>query len=481
MLTPLIIRTLAFVLILFAGMLVPTLAVSLFYVDGELYSWLELMIMTGVTGLVLLLMARGKQDRLRNRDGFIIVVGLWIIVSLLGALPFWWLLDVTAADAVFESASGFTTTGATVLSGLDQMPKSMLFFRQMTQWLGGIGFIVSAVALFPLLRIGGMQLLKAETPGPVKGDKLAPRISQTAMLMWRIYLFITVACALCYWLAGMTVFDAITHSFSTVSTGGYSTHDASFAHFGDPAIELIAVIFMLLGGISFNLHYFVWRDVSIMHYFKSLEVRSFLTVISVVTLYISLVLWLSGRNTGIGEAVRLALFQTVSVSTNTGYGTQDFSIWPLNLPVLLILISCIGGCAGSTSGGIKVVRFNILIRQAAIEIGRLIHSQLVRPLKVDQRVIPDRVIQGVWGFFGVYVTTYAVALLALTGSGMDQITAFGAVASCMNNLGPGLGEVGTSFASVPDSQLWLFSLVMLLGRLEIFPFLILLSRAFWRE
>ncbi len=481
MLTPLIIRTLGFVLILFAGMLVPTLAVSLFYVDGELYSWLELMIMTGLTGLVLLLIARGKKGRLRNRDGFIIVVGLWIIVSRLGALPFWWLLDVTAADAVFESASGFTTTGATVLSGLDQMPKSMLFFRQMTQWLGGIGVIVSAVALFPLLRIGGMQLLKTETPGPVKGDKLAPRVSQTAILLWHIYLFMTAACALFHWLAGMTVFDAITHSFSTVSTGGYSTHDASFAHFGDPAVELIAVIFMALGGISFNLHYFVWRDVSIIHYFKSLEVRNFLALILLVTFYIALIIWLSGWNTEAANAIRLALFQTVSVITTTGYGTEDFSQWPLNLPILLIFISCIGGCAASTSGGIKMVRFTILVRQAAIEIRHLIHSQLIRPLKLDQRVIPDRVIQGIWGFFGVYVITFAVAVLALTGSGMDHVTAFGAVASCMNNLGPGLGEVATSFASVPDSQLWLLSLLMLLGRLEIFPFLILLSRAFWHE
>ena len=477
----LVVRILGILLLLFSMALLPPLVVSLLYQDGEAADFATTIVVVIAAGLALWFPVRRRRHRVRNRDGFMIVALLWVFTGLLSALPLLIGLDLAPADAVFESVSGFTTTGATVLTGLDTMPPSLLFYRQELQWLGGIGVVVSALALLPMLGVGGMQLFKAETPGPMKDEKLTPRIAHTAQTLWRIYLAMTVICALLYWLAGMTAFDAVSHSLTTVSTGGFSTHDASIAYFDSPVIEAIAIAFMLLGAISFNVHFIAWRQRRPGTYCQNVEVRVFLLTLLGAALLTGSVLLATGEASGSLEAARYAAFEVVSVMTSTGYGIDDFSQWPLSLPVLLIFISFIGGCAGSTAGGMKVIRFVVMGRGALLEVERLVHPKMVRPLKLGNRVVPPDIVDAVWGFFAVYVATFALLMLALMATGLDQVTAFGAIATSMNNLGPGLGEVATQFGTVDDSVKWISAVAMLLGRLEIFTLLVLFSPAFWRR
>lgn len=478
---PLVLRTLGILLFLFSGSLLPPLLISVVYRDGELLHFAVTMLTSALIGTALWLPLLRKRQRIRTKDGFVIVAMLWLTMSLLSSLPFIFGLGMDLSDAVFEAASAFTTTGATVITGLDTLPPSILFYRQELQWLGGIGVIVSAIALLPMLGVGGMQLFKAETPGPMKDEKLTPRITHTAQTLWRLYMAMTVACALLYWAAGMTPFDAVAHAFSTVSTGGFSTHDASLAYFDSIAIEMIAITFMLLGGINFSVHFIAWRELSVSHYWRNVEVRTFLiTVLSVIGV-VATVLYAAGYRDDALQALRLAAFEVVSVITSTGFGIDDFSIWPLLLPTLLILISFMGGCAGSTAGGMKVLRFVIIGKQALLEVLRLVHPKLVRPVKLHGRVVPERVRQAVWGFFSVYITVFVVIMLLMMAGGMDQVTAFGAVATCMNKLGPGLGDVAANFTGVSDPAKWLLSLAMIMGRLEIFTIFVLLTPGFWKQ
>ncbi len=477
----LVARTLGIFLVLFSAALLPPLAVSLLYGDGEADHVALSLGVSLASGLLLWLPTLRPRQAMRHHDGFVIVAMLWIAMSLLGSLPFVIGLGLSPADAVFESVSAFTTTGATVIVGLDALPPSILFFRQEMQWLGGIGFVVSAIALLPILGVGGMQLLKAETPGPMKDDKLTPRIAHTARALWILYLSITGVCALLYWIAGMTPFDAIAHSLTTVSTGGFSTHDASLAYFDSLFIEGIATVFMLVGGISFSVHYLVWQRVSLRPYWDSPEVRVFLAVVLGVVLIATLVLYLEGAKASPGEALRYSAFTVASVITSTGFTIDDFSVWPTLLPMLLIFVSFIGGCAGSTAGGIKVIRFVVLGKQIGIELRRLVHPSHVQPLLVGRQVIKDRTLEAVWAFFGLYVGAFVVLMLALMTLGMDAITAFGAVATCMNNLGPGLSETAANFAAISDAEKWICALAMLLGRLEIFTLLVLFTPGFWRD
>jgi trk system potassium uptake protein TrkH len=478
---PLVSSILGLMLLLFSGSLLPPLLVAWIYDDGGLVHFATTLTIALVGGLLLWAPFRRLDYRLRTRDGFVIVTLFWVVMGLLYSLPFVFGLGLGAADAVFESFSGFTTTGATVITGLDALPPSILFFRQEIQWFGGIGFVVSAVALLPMLGIGGMQLFKAETPGPMKDEKLTPRIAHTARALWRIYAGLTAACAVAYWVAGMSAFDAIAHALTTLSTGGFSTHDASMAFFASPLIEAIAVVFMLAGGINFAIHFVAWQRLSLKGYWRNVEARAFLGTVLVVIGVTAFVLVQEGRSPDALAAIRLAAFTVVSVITSTGFGVEDFSLWPAMLPVLLILVSFMGACSGSTTGGMKTIRFVILSRQATLEVQRLVHPALVRPLKLDGRVVPPRVVEAVWGFFAIYIVVFALFMLTLMAAGMDQVSAFGAVATCLNNLGPGLGEVATTFASVDDATKWLMSLAMLLGRLEIFTVLVLLAPAFWRR
>src|SRR6056297_1095486 len=476
-----VVQVLGVLILSFCVMLVPPIIVSVIYDDGllALFLW-HLAAALPIGGLMLRYSIR-RSVRLRIRDGFIVVAMLWFALSFLASLPLYFGTDLSYADAIFEAASGITTTGATVIVGLDALPRSLLFFRQEIQWFGGIGVIVSAIALLPVLGLGGMQMMKAETPGPVKGTKLTPRITGTARVLWRIYLVITIACAAFYWFAGMELYDAIAHSLTTVSTGGFSTHDASIGYYDSPAIEAIAVVFMLLGAINFSVHFAAWARLDVRLYLKNDEVRSFLAFTGIIVLAITAVLALTGGYESLHGSARAALFTVVSVITSTGYGIADFSDWPLMLPVLLIFISFVGGCAGSTAGGMKVIRFVVMARQAQIEVLRLIHPNLVKPLRMDGRTVPDSVIRSVWAFFASYVVVFAALMMVMMGQGHDQVTAFGAVATCLNNLGPGLGDVATNFLAVGDLEKWVLVFAMIAGRLEIFTILVLLTPAFWRE
>lgn len=478
---PLIARLLGIFLVIFAVTLLPPTAIAFFTDDGQLDNFLLSQGLLLFTGLAFWLPARGHTGNLRPREAFVVVTMFWTVLGLTAALPLLLGLHISVADAAFEAVSAFTTTGATVLSGLDAMPPSLLMYRQQLQWLGGAGVVVLAIAILPMLGVGGMQLFRAETAGPMKDEKITPRIMQTARALWGIYVGFTIACALAYWAAGMSPFDAIAHSLTTVSTAGFSTYDASLAHFDSVAIETIAIVFMLLGGISFNVHFIVLRLRSATPYWRDTQTAVFLGIVAALIAVITLTLYLTGTYADPLSALRHAAFQVVSVITTTGYGTDDFSVWPLFLPVLLIFTSFLGGCAGSTAGGMKIIRFVILAKEGSRELWRLIHPNIVRPIKLGGRALPERVIDAVWGFFALYLVVFAVLMVLVMATGVDQVTAFGAVASALNNLGPGLGEVGTSFAPLNDAAKWICTLAMLLGRLEIFTILALFTPIFWRK
>jgi len=332
-----------------------------------------------------------------------------------------------------------------------------------------------------MLGIGGMQLYRAEAPGPLKEEKITPRLAQTARALWGIYVAMTLACALGYWLAGMDLFDAVAHSLATVSTGGFSTHDASIGYFQSPAVEAVAVVFMLLAAINFGVHYAVLYEKDPLHWLRDVESRTFLLFVLAVVSLAGLVLRLEGDYQVWPTSLRDAAFVVISVVTSTGFGTVDFSHWPDFLPLLLILISFVGGCGGSTAGGMKVLRVLLLVRQGMLEVRRIIHPRAYQPVRLGRRVVDDRLMQGVWGFFAVYTATFGVLVLLMMHAGLDQVSAFSAVATCMNNLGPGLGEVAYNFKSVSDLGKLLAALAMLLGRLEVFTILVLLSPSFWRR
>jgi trk system potassium uptake protein TrkH len=384
-------------------------------------------------------------------------------------------------DAVFESMSGLTTTGATVLTGLDFLPKSILFYRQQLQWFGGMGIIVLAVAVLPMLGVGGMQLYRAETPGPIKDTKLTPRITETAKALWWLYLTFTIICVIGYVIAGMGLFDAICHAFSTVAIGGFSTHDLSIGHFNSTAVDMVAIVFMFIAGINFSLHFFTWRNVSIRHYWHDPEFRAYAFVLLVLSSIVigSLVFFKTYANAN--DSLINGLFQAVSIATTTGFTTANYSAWPGALPVLLIFASFVGGCAGSTAGGIKVVRWLLIAKQGAREIARLVHPSAEIPVKLGNKAVTYRVVDAVWGFFSVYIVVFGVMLLAMMSTGLDQITAFSAVAATLNNLGPGLGEVAAGFMTLSDPAKWIAVTGMLLGRLEIFTLLVLFTPTFWRH
>jgi trk system potassium uptake protein TrkH len=475
-------RVLGLLMMIFSLTLVPPILISIIYDDGTLNAFLYALLITFGIGFLVWLPVHNHKKELKTRDGFIITVLFWIVLAFSGSVPLY-IADhpeLSYTDAFFESLSGWTTTGATVITGLDNLPESILWYRQQLQWLGGMGIIVLAVAVLPRLGIGGMQLFRAEFPGPVKDSKLTPRITETAKALWYIYLSLTIACAVAYWAAGMTLFDAIGHSFSTVAIGGFSTHDDSLGFFNSPAIESIAIIFMLISALNFGLHFYAWKNKSIVHYFLDSEFKFLVLIMCGGALLTISALWLTETYT-LSDSVRNGLFQLVSIATTAGFGTEGFADWPVFLPVLLFMMAFIGGCAGSTGGGMKVIRVLLIYKQGIREISRLIHPNAIIPIKINKRTVNDRVLESVWGFFSVYVLTYMVMMIALLATGLDHVTAFSAVGACLNNLGPGLGEVAANYSDISDVAKWILSITMLLGRLEIFTFLVLLSPVFWRN
>ncbi len=476
-------RILGLLLMIFSLTMLPPVLVSIIFQDGAWLPFLEGFALTLISGLIIWFPVRQSRRDLRLRDGFLVVAAFWTVLGTFGAAPLYLAdtLSLTLTDAVFESMSGLTTTGATVLTNLDNLPKSILYYRQQLQWLGGMGIIVLAVAVLPMLGIGGMQLYRAETPGPVKDTKLTPRITETAKALWLIYLTFTIACGVSYWLAGMDVFDAICHSFSTVAIGGFSTHDASIGYFDSPAIELIAIFFMFAAGINFSLHFFAWRNIRLSHYTSDHEFRAYFTfLLAVAVLVVGSLLW-HQTYMNPADSIINGLFHAVSIATTTGFTTADYSAWPDAVPVLLIFASFIGGSAGSTAGGIKVIRWMLIFKQGFREIARLVHPSAEIPVKLGNHAVPFRVVDAVWGFFSVYIIVFGIMLLGMMMTGLDQVTAFSAVAATLNNLGPGLGDVASGFMTVPDAAKWIAVVGMLLGRLEIFTLLVLLTPTFWRH
>lgn len=477
-------RILGLLLMMFSLTMLPPIVFSLYFDDQSWLPFVEGFALTLAAGTLIWLPVHRVRKELRLRDGFVVVAAFWTVLGTFGAAPLYLAQDVLTlsfTDAVFESMSGLTTTGATVITGLDDLPASILYYRQQLQWLGGMGIIVLAVAVLPMLGVGGMQLYRAEAPGPVKDTKLTPRITETAKALWYVYLAFTIACMVSYRLAGMGWFDALCHAFSTVAIGGFSPHDASMGYYDSAAIDIVAIVFMFVAGVNFSLHFFAWRYVSIKHYLKDPEFRAYAFILCNLSIIVIATLFYFRGFESPDQTIIGGLFQAVSIATTTGFTTENFAVWPAALPVLLILASFIGGSAGSTAGGIKVVRCLLIYKQGVREVARLVHPSAEIPVKLGNTAVQPRVVDAVWGFFSVYIVVFGIMLVAMMSTGLDQVTAFSAVAATLNNLGPGLGGVASGFMSVSDPAKWIAIAGMLLGRLEIFTLLVLITPTFWRH
>jgi len=474
-----VIRTLGILAGLFGlSMFVPAI-VGFFDSHDHIRYFLISGVITIAVGLIMVRVGGKAPENLSHRDGFLIVALAWITLSMLGAIPFWVSgACTTFVDGLFESTSGLTTTGATVLSGLDQMPHSILLWRSMQEWLGGMGIIVLAVAVMPLLGVGGMQLFKAETPGPVK-DKLTARVTDTAKMLWYLYLIMTMVTAMVLWLAGMTLFDAINHAMTTISIGGFSTHDASIGYFDSLEIRSFITFFMFLAGVNFTLHFAALRrGFSVHAYTADDEFRTYCKWLFSLLLIIS-VITLPGSHGAWDEVI----FNTVSIATTTGFAVSDYAAWPPGTSLLLFAAMFIGACAGSTGGGMKVVRFLLLFRQGLREIHRLIHPHAIVHVKMGETRVSGSVVQAVWGFFVLFIVCYAIVAVLLACTGVDMITSLTAAAACITNTGPGFGTVGpaSTYADLPDAGKGILMFAMILGRLEVFTFFVLLVPEFWRK
>ena len=474
-------RVIGFLIAVSSLMMLPPVGVSMWYQDGTATVFLVSAAILLVTGLIIYFPVRKADRDLRLRDGFLIVVGAWLVLVLVGALPFVLSQQLSYIDAVFESMSGLTTTGATIVTNIDALPRAVLYYRQQLQWLGGMGIIVLAVAILPMLGVGGMQLYRAETPGPIKDAKLTPRITETAKALWLIYVGITLTCIFAYWLAGMKLFDAVGHAFSTVAIGGFSTHNDSLAFWDNPTVEVVACVFMVIAGINFALHFTAWRRASAQPYFVDPELKVYASLLFAFAVVVSFALYFTDTYDSVAASFRYGTFQVISAMTTTGFTTAPFHAWAGFVPVLLILMAFIGGCAGSTAGGMKVIRIILLYRQSIREIQRLIHPHSIIPVKVGGQRTSDTVISAVWGFFFLYIANFAVMTILLTATGLDAETAYSSVGACITNLGPALGDAGPNYAGLNNVAKVILCIAMLLGRLEIYTLLVLLTPTFWRD
>ena len=477
-----IIRLFGILLVLYSLNFLPSIGIAYYYGDGQEGIFYISFLLTLAAGGLLWLPHWHAHQELSVRDGFLVVTLFWVLLGVVGALPFMVGLHWNLTDAVFESISGFTTTGATVIaSGIDQLPPSIQYHRQQLNFLGGMGIVVLAVAVLPMLGVGGMQLYRAETSGVTKNEKLTPRIAETARSLWLVYFALTAACALAFWAAGMSLFDAIGHSYAAVGTGGFSTHDASFGHWNSPLIEGIAIFFMLAGWANFAVHFLVWQRRSLWPLLRDSEVRAFGLIFLFSSLFVAATLALTGTYDNGWQALRHGAFQVASILTSTGFTTAVFADWPLYLPLVLVTLSFIGGCAGSTAGGIKVVRIQLLGKLGLRQLFLLAHPQAISHIKLGRRTVSDQIMFSVWGFYVLYISSTLLLTIAMMGAGLDFVSAFGAVQATINLCGPGLGKVAVTYAEVNDTVKWLGSFAMLLGRLEIFTLLILFLPAYWRH
>ncbi len=462
--------------------LIPSILIAWWDGDNSALPFIEAALAMFALGTALIVFTRGRRAELRLRDGFLVVSSVWIISALLTPLPL--MLGpphLSYTDAVFEVVSGLTTTGATVIVGLDQLPRSVLFYRQSLQFLGGMGIVLLAVAILPTLRIGGSQLTKGETSGPNKDAKLTPRIQSTAAALWLIYLGLNATCALAYWMGGMQPFDAVTYAFSTVATGGFGNYDANFGQFDSPLLESIAMVFIVLGGANFALHFIAWQRGSVAAYFQDVEFRTYVRCLLFFSAIVGTSLYTTGTHEDWATSIRHGAFHVVSVMTTTGFTTTGFAGWPGYLAALMILIAFFGACAGSTAGGLKIVRIMMTAKLAWREILRVIHPRGQFVVKIGRQVVGEPILAAVAGFITVYIGSYVVIALCIAATGADLITAFSVAAASITNLGPALGAAAATVRDLNDVAVWLCSAAMLLGRLEVFTLLVLLTPAFWRE
>lgn len=475
-------RILGLLLMPFSVTMLPPIFVALWYKENTILSFGFAIFAAFLLGLILWFPCRKEQREIQAREAFLIVTLLWIVLILTGAFPFVFseMPSISYIDAMFETVSGLTTTGATVLSNLDMMPRSILYYRQQLQLIGGVGMIVLGIAILPMLGIGGMQLFRAEMSGPFKEDKLTPRITQTAKTLWLIYAGLVLICAFSYWAAGMSVFDAIGYSFSTISTGGFGTHDEDFNYFKNPALELLCVIFMLIGSINFSLHFAAIRRHSVRHYWQDPECQMFLKIwIIIIFLVASLLLYYHTIG-HMGPTLIKSIFQVTTFFTTTGFFNTDSSDWPIVISMLLMFLCLVGGCAGSTTGGIKMIRFLILKKQGTREIKRLIHPRGYYIIKLGHTQLQPRTVDAILGFFYIFVAAFVILLLVLIGLGMQPLSAFTALTASISNTGLSLGNSLESFKNLSDPVKVVISVTMLAGRLEFFTLIVLLTPNYWR-
>ena len=480
-----VIHVVSAAILLFSFAFLVPMAFSLALGDGAMGLYVAGFTITGFFGLILFVTTRGRQRReLQPRDGFLLVALVWTVVPAFSTIPLLaGIPGLSVTDAYFEAVSGLTATGATVISGLDQLPPSLNIWRTLLHWLGGMGIIVLAVAILPLLGVGGSQLFKAEFPGAMKDTKLTPRIGDMAKGLWVVYAFLTVACIVALHWAGMGWVDATAHAFSAMALGGFSTKDASVGHFNSPAIEAVLVVFMLVAAINFATHFLAFRQRSARPYVRDVEARVVVGWLAASVAGMTLFLMASGTVAELPSAFRLAAFQVVSIATTTGFATTDYGQWPAFAGFWLVLLAAISSSSGSTGGGIKMIRAEVLVRQTFREMTRIIHPHAVLPVKLGEAVIENNVVFSVLAYMLMYGGTLIVMTMLLLASGLDPVTAFTAVFACINNLGPGLGAVGpaSNYAVLSDFQTWVCTLTMLLGRLELFTLVVLVTPAFWRK
>ena len=479
-----VLHVLSVVILMFALCLLFPLAWSLLLGDAAQAAYDEAILLTVSSGMLLWATTRKHRRELQPRDGFLLVALVYTVLPAFATLPLlFYLPELSFTDAYFEAVSGLTASGGTVLTGLDALPPSINIWRTFLIWLGGMGVIVLAVAILPLLGVGGSQMYKAETPGPMKDTKLTPRIAETAKGLWLVYFMITVAALLAYRVAGMNWLDAMMHAFTTMGLGGFSSHDASYAYWNSPAIEVVAIYFMLLAGINFGTHFLAWRRWSFGPYARDPEAWLYLLVVLGSVLGIAYFLFANQTYDNFWTALRFSAFNVVSIATTTGYSNTDYNLWPIFAPVWMLLLCTFATCSGSTGGGIKMIRARLMARQAVREMTRIIHPRAVVPLKLAGAPVENNIIFAVLAFILVYNGAVIAMTMLLAASGLDIITAFSAVIATINNTGPGLNQVGpaTTYAGLNDFQTWILTIAMLLGRLELFTLLVVFTPGFWRR
>lgn len=476
-------RALGMIIMLFGLTMLAPLILSYLVADGAWAAYDEAFALTMLSGAFLWYRYRNCKRDLSIRDGFLMVVLVWSVLPAFAAIPLMLQLGISHTDAYFEAMSGLTTTGSTVLSNIDSLPMSINLWRHQLVWVGGMGLIVLAIAILPLLGIGGRQMFKAETPGPMKDAKMTPRIAETAKGLWLVYLGVTVACVLGYHWAGMNWFDAVCHAFSTMGLGGFSTHDASFGYFNSPAIEMVAIFFMLIAGMNFGTLFLAVNGRSLRPYLRDPEAGWFIGVTLLSILVIAVYIWKDGAYPDLETAIRHAAFNVISIATTTGYASVDYALWPIFAPVWMLFLSSFVTSAGSTGGGIKMMRALLLYKQVYRELVRAMHPSAVYNVRIGGQVAPQSILFAVLAFGFMYMVSIVSLTLLLLFTGLDIVSAFTAVVASVNNTGPGLGVVGpsTTYEVLEDFQTWVCIFGMLLGRLEIFTLLVVLTPAFWRK